>query len=360
MIESPQNNLALLMIGFALIPTIYQAFFYPMGGWDAWSVWNLKARFLFLGKTQWRAMFDPVLWRSSPHYPLLLPLMNVWGWIGYKNPTPIVPLWNSLLFTFLTGGFLFSVLRRSVSVLLSTAAVLLLFTLPYFTKLASSQYCDIVLAFYLLCALACLVMAIRDDSKQFAAVAGISLGFLGFTKPEGLIAVGLIVFSSLFFLWNKGQSINKQSLIGFLLAGLGVGLLPVFLFQLYFAPANQTFINGLVSSQKPSNPARLQMILAFFLVELKSTKWNGLWITLAIGMLLSMNRCFHKSIRIVPICLGLYLLIVGFYYYINTYFEITWWLKVSLSRILFAVIPSFVFWIFDTIGLLDRWPGRRE
>src|SRR5258708_34030247 len=43
------------------------------GIWDAWALWNLRARFLFRGGPEfWRDAFSPhILW-SHPDYPLLL------------------------------------------------------------------------------------------------------------------------------------------------------------------------------------------------------------------------------------------------------------------------------------------------
>ena len=84
---------------------------YPMGGWDAWSSWNLKAKFIFLGGERWKDMFSPVLWRSSPHYPLLLPLMNVWGWSFTGLTDPRIPMLTSMVFTISTGGLLYAAIR---------------------------------------------------------------------------------------------------------------------------------------------------------------------------------------------------------------------------------------------------------
>ena len=348
-----ETNLFLLVIGIAFIPIICQAWFYPFGGWDAWSVWNLKARFLFLGEEHWKNLFDPILWRSSPHYPLLLPFINVWGWIFSSSPESTGPLLTSLVFSMLTAGLIFSgLLEKSETTnkkFLSLLAVLLMVTLPFFTKLASSQYCDIVLAYYFLGSFICLTQARTRNSKPFALLAGLFLGFLSFTKPEGASAALLIFFLGLPYLFRRYQTLKSQNLLAFFFLGLVVGGLPTVLFELLYAPPNQTFINGLSSTIKPSGHFRLKMILSFFLVELKSGKWNYVWFLCLSGLLLSKGKCLRPTIRIIPIFLFCYFLMIGVYYYINTYFEIGWWLQVSFNRILFAVLPCVVFWVFYSI-----------
>ena len=51
------------------------------GEWDAWSIWNLKARFIFRGGAHWRDAFSSVLGFSHPDYPLLIPLSVAGSWI---------------------------------------------------------------------------------------------------------------------------------------------------------------------------------------------------------------------------------------------------------------------------------------
>ncbi len=70
----------LLTLGILAIPLAISAHYYPLGGWDAWSCWSLKAKFIFLGQENWKDLLAPGLWRSNTHYPLLWPLINVWFW----------------------------------------------------------------------------------------------------------------------------------------------------------------------------------------------------------------------------------------------------------------------------------------
>ena len=61
--------LAISLYGALSCASIAFILFYfagPHGGWDAWSIWNLRARFLFRGQEEWRAAFSAVLaWSRS-------------------------------------------------------------------------------------------------------------------------------------------------------------------------------------------------------------------------------------------------------------------------------------------------------
>ena len=346
-----KSALPCLFIFSLALPLWMIANFYPFGGWDAWSVWNFKAKFLFLGGSSWTNMFNPLLWRSSPHYPLLLPLINVWGWIYFGSPTCITPLLTSLIFTLMTAGLLFSGLRLLTKHSFCLLPALLMLSLPFFTKLATSQYCDIVLSYFLLATLFCLVIAKIDGVKSLALLAGIFLGFLSFTKTEGTIASLIIIPLAIFYFRLKKEKYDTPptGLINYFLIGIFISSIPTILFQLKYAPTNQTFINGLFSSSHPVSTYRLKIIGVFLAVELVSRKWNGLWVLLGLGTILSRKKCLNKIIIIVPIFLFFYMSIILSYYFINTYFEIKWWLKDSLNRILLAIIPTFLFWIFFSL-----------
>jgi hypothetical protein len=334
------------------VPVWIFAKLYPYGGWDAWQVWNFKAKFILLGENHWRNMFDPALWRTSPHYPLFLPLVNVWGWILAEDPSPFVPMFTAILFTFLTVGVLFSGLREITDKRLSVLPALLLVSLPSFVQSAASQYSDITCGYYLLAAVFCLTYGHTEKIKEFTFLSGLFLGFLTFTKNEGALAA--IILTGLAFpyiLWaDKSEKLWNLTQLRALLAGICLTAIPSFLFEIIYSPGNQTFINGLLSADEPSNIYRLKMIFSFFLVELVSDKWQGLWLLLGIGLLLSKGTCFNRGIRIIPIFLASYLLIIFLYYYVNTYFDITWWLAVTLNRVLFAILPTAVFWVFGSLG----------
>jgi len=336
----------LLLSAFVL--SFFQANLYPFGGWDAWSVWNLKAKFLFVNDTEWKKMFDPLLWRSSPHYPLLLPLINVWGWIFLSEPSSATPLATSLVFTFLTVAFLFFSLKIFIKNIFAFLAAFLILTLPYFVKLTTDQYSDILVAYFILTSLVCSFVAVKKKIYEMLFCAGLCLGFLSFVKVEGLAAGMMMICLIMIYIFFQNDFSYRRSLI-LLLGGFGLAALPSLIFYLFYAPQNQTFINGLASQTQPSDFTRLKIIASFFILEIKSPKWSFIWPLLLAGIGLGFKNCFRRDIIILPIFFGLYLGVTAFYYFLNTYFEIGWWLSVTLSRILLSILPAVIFWIFYSL-----------
>jgi hypothetical protein len=346
-IDGKTAGLTILFL-LALVPVWEQAQCFPFGGWDAWQVWNFKAKVLFLGGENWKNIFAPDLWRTSPHYPLLLPLINVWGWLFVNRAADAGPLLTSFLFTALTTGLLFAALLKTTKNPFSILAALLLLTLPQFNVLATSQYCDIVVAYYILAGVYCLEQSWKTQNKHYALLAGLFLGLLSFTKPEGLIAAGLITVTGLPVLVLTVLPDQKlaRSRCSLLLTGLILTAIPSFAFHALYSPGNQTFVNGLTSAQKPADWERLQVILLSLGQELISMKWRGIWLLLLVGGVIGGKRCFQNKNLLPGLFLFSYLSVITAYYFINTHFDIRWWLDVSLNRILLSVLPMTAFWTF--------------
>ncbi|HRZ40180.1 MAG TPA: hypothetical protein P5246_04140 [Candidatus Omnitrophota bacterium] len=340
--ELPETGIfILLLLSVGTLSYIY-GHFYPFGGWDAWQVWNFKAKFLFESTGQWRNLFDPVLWRSSPHYPLLLPLINVWAWTFAEQTGAAGPFMTSILFNLLTAAIIFAALYELTGSKWAVAAAILPFLNAHYMILATAQYCDHVLGFFLCCAIISFTLAMNNGRSALFGLTGAFLGFLSFTKPEGTIAAGLslMLFLAMVFFQKRGWK-SACWLMGATL----VFLIPTLIFKLLLSPGNQTFINGLASAAKPSSWQRLQIIVRYSGMELAHEKWAGLWLVLLAGFFVEIRACFQKQFIPLAAFLILYLGIVLAYYWINTYFEITWWLSVTLGRILISLLPAFLIWI---------------
>lgn len=329
--------------------------FYVYGGWDAWATWNLKAKILFLSDNGWTTIFDPVLWRSSPHYPLHLPLINCWGWIFKDSADFAIPVTTAFIFSFATIGVLFAAIARATRSPFAILSGIVLLTSTMYIKLSLSQYADIVVAYYLLAAIVCLVLAKIENNATYATLGGLCLGFLSFSKGEGLIAAGIIGLLAIPFFFYKHRP-NREALINLFVAAVSAGIVTV-IFTFFVSPKSTTFINGLFSQTDPVTYFRVKAIFSFMLVELVSPTWNGLWILLVAGMLIGADKCFRRNLILIPTFLLGYIAIISVYYFVNTYFDntrILWWLQVSLHRLMYATLPSVIFWVF--VGL---WYPKR-
>jgi len=184
-------------------------------------------------------------------------------------------------------------------------------------------------------------------------LSGLFLGLLSFTKPEGLVAalILLALTAGQFLFWAKPKNTTVRTQIALAgIVGIVLGFIPAAIFQLFFSPGNQTLINGLSSADHPVTLYRLKMIFAFLGAELIGEKWGGLWGLLGVAVIVLIRSAFRKEIRLIPLFLTLYMGVVLFYYFLNTYFKIEWWLQVSLHRILFSLLPAFLLWVFYALA----------
>ncbi len=323
--------------GFALLALIgifiyLEAGHYPLGGWDAWSCWNLKAKFIYLGQERWKDIFDPILWRSNTQYPLLLPCINVWFW-DLTGGHPGGPLFLAGAFYILTAGLLLFGLRHFgthwLPALILTAAT---FLLPFNITLGASQYSDILVGLYLLCAFICLW---ADEP----VLMGVFLGFLSFTKTEGMVAA--LILAGL-MMWRYRTNCVWLRRFG---AALTVAGIPTLWFTLFMAPPNEAFINGLTSAKKPSDLGRLTTILTFLYKEVINFKWNGLLLLWLAGIVAFRNTVLEGKVKTFVAFFVSFFVVLLAYYQINTFFEISWWLDNTLSRVIFALLPSMGLWL---------------
>jgi len=329
------------------VPLAISAYHFPLGGWDAWSCWNLKAKFIFLGHENWKGMLAPGLWRSNTQYPLLWPLINVWFWDLGGQFNQAAPMLNSIIFALLTAGILlFGLIELTGMLVPSLSAAVIVTAIPFGVTLYISQYSDSLLGLFLLSAFTALLLAEKYDIPKLKILSMVFLGLMSFTKNEGLIAAGI---AALLIFWHERS--HKDELKNLIIAFF-IALLPTIIFTLFMAPKNEAFINGLTSTDKPTNWSRLMVIFAYPWFEFISGKWNGFWLLAGIGILLAGKKLWQSTLGVIGLSLVLYFGVVMAYYAVNTFFEISWWLSTTLSRILFALIPTICLWI--GLGLSPR------
>jgi hypothetical protein len=187
----------------------------------------------------------------------------------------------------------------------------------------------------------------KTTARAWLAVMALFLGALSFTKSEGLVlaVITVLVVAILRAFTAKNWKVIQQETPVFLFA-LAVAFLPTLIFQAFYAPDSHTFINGFASAVKPTSLERLKVVFVFLRMEVLSEKWNGFWLLSLAGLLLSWGKCFRKELLIIPAVLGVYLLSIIGVYWMNTFFEIVWWLGSTLNRILFALTPTMILWVF--------------
>lgn len=232
---------ALFVVAMAIAVTVFatHSAAKPDGEWDAWSIWNLRARFLFLSGQFWKNAFSSQLAWSHPDYPLLVPGVIAMCWTLAGSDSTFAPMAVAFLFTFATAGVLISsigILRGKTQALIAGA---LLLGSVAFVEIGAMQYADAPLSFYILATLALLCLQDRyPGNARFTVLAGFTAGLAAWTKNEGLLFVLAVIVARAVAMLRFGtrSAIPKQ--LGAMAGGLVLPLAVVAFFKLRFAPPN--------------------------------------------------------------------------------------------------------------------------
>ncbi len=342
---------------FALALAVAVSIFYflknPHGNWDAWSHWNLRARFVFWGGSAWSNALHPDYWNPL-NYPLFLPLAVAAGWGLAGQETAWVPGAIAMLFTLGTIALLSSTLSRLRSPGQGMLAAILLVGTPYFLTHGNSQYSDIPLGFFFLAsfALATLYDLEPERSPRFLLLAGVMAGLSAWTKNEGLLFIACFALVRLaYYFFAEGWRAAWRWLSWFCL-----GLLPVLAIVAYvktqlYTPETIFQTRGVpYTAQRFSDWSRYQKIATNFLRTFFSF---GQWI-LSLPLILALylfwikiqpSRIARRAGGMVFLTL---LLILGGYFlvFLATPHNLDWHLRTSVDRLFLVLFPSFLFGFF--------------
>jgi len=312
----------------------------PHGEWDAWAIWNLRARFLYHGGSHWRAAFDERLAWSHPDYPLLLPSLVARGWRQLGSPTPVVPALVAFLFAAASVGILYGSLSSLHGRMQALLGALSLTGTLVFTQAAATQLADLPVGCFVLATCALLVLHWRQAGRAYGLWAGFLCGMAAWTKNEGALLVlcvlaveGVRVLRARALAWDR---------IGPFLLGLVPGLALLVLFKVRLAPASYLFEDGAGQMlARILTPGRyVEIAHAFFGTGVTFGGWLALAL-IAYAILIGKTR--DDDNRRASFAIGgiVTLMLAGFFaVYVITPKDLAWQLEFSLSRLLLQLWPS--------------------
>src|SRR5579864_1024716 len=356
-------SFAISILG-ALYATVLRALAHPHGdGWDAFAIWNLHARFLFLGGSHWRDGFSSLIPWSHPDYPPLVPaaIAHIWSYIGHDDP--IVPAILGLVFTFATLGLLVSSLATLRGLTSAALAGTTLASTPFFIEQGASQYADLPLSFFFLAAIAFLYLyqqrsAPTSDGTPigFLMFAGIAAGFAAWTKNEGLLFLFAFLVSQIAYIAGRRRPPTNESRLnsGGKLVIILLAAAPFFLLILWFkhflAPPGDLFSDSETMIHKILTPARYWAILQWYAKEFFRF---GSWVVPSTVLFIALrflspsagirrqDTSFRSSV------LTLALTLCGYFaVYVITPNDLYWHLRFSLNRLFLQLWPTVIFLFF--------------
>jgi len=315
----------------------------PHGRWDAWCIWNLRARFLYLGGDNWQRVFDPAINWSHPDYPLLLPMTIARGWHYAGNASTTIAAGVSITFalagTFAIAGVV-GILRGQTMGLL---AGMLVIGSKYFIRHGAYQYADTPLAFYFVLALGSLLLIAESKQHRISLwlLVGLMCGHAAWTKNEGLpfaIVCGVLV--GVLALRHLEAAERLRPCSAFVLGALP-GVLITLLMKALLAPPND-----LMSSQDQftqlTSIERYQKIAAFLMRSTLSFGEGVLLLTLTLAGLLCLGRrCARRTVAYGS-AVVVAMAITYFLVFLLTPHDLDWHLTTAAKRLILQLFPCVV------------------
>ncbi len=297
---------------FALFAVLYMllAVLQPDGTWDAWAIWNLRARF-FAYAPDITTAFDPALSYSHLDYPPLLPAIIALGWRVFGD-TRLVPVILHGMIYLAALGFL----RDRpwwVMALVGTVG------LDY----APTQYADTPLA-------AIFLAAAAASFHQRYGWAGIALGLGLLIKNEGaLIALAFVAA------WGKAERrIPWRALIAML-----PFVMLLIAFKLWVgAPNDITSSSGIWD--RVLEPTRYMII---GLATLQTLLIFGHSALLFLAACLWMGAV--RPVWNVPVSAVSFVFVGYMAIYVITPNDLVWHMHTSYDRLLWQLFPTFAYGI---------------
>jgi len=332
----------------------------PHGRYDAWAIWNVRARMLARAGEQWKSVFIPQVFHAD--YPLLLPLTIARSWLQSGTESMRIPSAVAGLFTFTSAGILTGCLITLKRWNQGWLAAIVFLSTPWVIFFGSLQFADIPLAAFILAASACLCLALAnvDNPSAWLVLAGLCAGLAGWTKNEGQL------FLLMFIMVASGMILtifHKRHFPGKLLQ-LGIGLLLPVLVILFFkftlAPTNDVVNTGDLSPTVTAllSPVRYHEVINGLIAY---PKGFGGWsvpipaIVLSIGLLLWPHIQKERIPSLASISLLLILQWIGYFLiYVITPHQIQVHINQSYDRLLMQLYPTFLLLVFVAIRPIEE------
>jgi 4-amino-4-deoxy-L-arabinose transferase-like glycosyltransferase len=326
----------------------------PYGGWDAWAIWNMRARMLMRWEEAWPAFYaEPSLIWSHPDYPLLVPasVARGWTWLGEESARYSVAV--SAAFMLATAGLLGAVLHRLAGFRAAAVGLFLYVATPSILVVAASQYADIPQGFFFLAVLTLFALA-RSEGRASGlyALMGLCMGLAAWTKNEGLL------FAAVTGVMLVADAARRRAWVTLLpvAAGLLVGLLPVLAFKFFQAPSNELISGAGDLWGKFFSGERHEIIArAFWRDGLGFGGWQYSPVALmSVGIVWGLVRgkkdmvCRGGTV----VAVSLLLTWAGYYaVYLISPYDLPWHLNTSLGRLYQQLWPAAIFlWCWWVLG----------
>lgn len=322
----------------------------PHGEWDAWAIWNLRARAILRGAPDWPAVFSPAIAWSHVDYPLLVPIAvaRLWAYTGQESL--LIPAGVAMLFFASSLATVTTLVGRWRGWAAGFLAGMALLAPRTFVFQGSCQCGDIPIGFFVLVAIAfVLISAEAVKPGPYLFVAGAAAGLAAWTKNEGVLLLVLVTLVA---------AIRTRRLRPLLqvAAGAVTPLIAIALFHFRIEPPSNYLFNtpgaGTIAD-KLFDPARWTMVatrLADLLPAWGNVPAGGLPL-LGLSVVLTAGPDWQSLRRATWGLLMLCAMFAGYStVYVITPLPVEWQIGTSFDRVVTQLWPALVWTAFQITG----------
>jgi hypothetical protein len=325
----------------------------PHGDWDAWAVWNHRARFLLRAGAAWRDAFSDGLAWNNIGYPLLLPLGVARLWV-YTGETTVVPAVFAIAFTLAAPAAIAAAAAAATRPLAGATAGLLLLGTPSFIYWGGAQYADVPVAALFAGGLAALLHAERMEGRErfgSLAVGGLFLGLAGWTKNEGLAAAALAVTARTAIAARARGIPAAFRELSFLAAGMALPAAAWLAFHLAVVPDVLPRVSPgtprLSLLQKLSNPDRWVMLLTAITRMMPGATLGIPFLAVLLAALLGLKP--RHLLRSPAFIAAVLLYLVHIAMFLTSPWPLAWHLDTSADRLFLQPWPALLLGLFSAV-----------
>jgi urease accessory protein UreF len=327
-------------IGYGFMAVAIDALLYPVIEWDAFAIWQLKAKVLAIYPLYPQPGYFTNLSLSYSHlrYPLLVPMISA---AMHAMTGRLDDLGKTVALLFYPGMELavFAAVRRINGNTAALTATALLAGVEPLCRYGGSGTAEMAITAFYACSLLCILRWRENRDRGFLVLAAIFSAWMAWTKNEGLAlaAINAIVVAA-----SGSRARRRNSLLaGAIFVGIVAAIyLPWILYSWGLPRTDEDYAGRLASPQIFSNLGRLGTILTGFGQELIDWEHWGLFWIIAAGLALAEWRRFkNPQIAAIGILLALHLVA-----YMPAFLITNWNLEelmsVTLDRLLMHAAPA--------------------
>jgi hypothetical protein len=347
-----------LLFGLLLTCFYISSCVQPVGFWDAWAIWNQRAKFLFFYPQSPEHIFAPSALVYHLDYPLFLPVLVSQAWNSVGAVVSEVPAVISFFF----ASALSLMLYGSITALRGRGAglccVLLAVGHPLFIEQSGFQVADIPLALCFVGAVTSFLLGQSGRGRSNYYLSGLFCGAAPWIKNEGMLFLVLFIFAATVSIVFRRIQLSRQEVVDWLL-GIVPGVFAIAVFKLFFAPRSDISDNLRLDGQLATYVVRAKEIIE---MGVSLYTGGGGWIALAsliffVAVLLSRIKNWGQVALPLMLIAGIHF---GYFLvYLTSQQDITWYLSTSANRLFIQLWPLLIAVI--TIGIVREgsWGNSR-